>query len=533
MSGMHNNQICIMRNQFKMQTEKQVKARLRNNRILFHGTPGNGKTTYAKKLAQLTNRKLIDFSAASIVEAYPGKGVQKIITLVGEVENIVRATGRGVIIFVDEIEVLASNTETEFRAEHKSTLAQLWTTLDKYELNNDILFVFATNNIKKISRTFLDRFVQENVIEITKPDDTNRREMIVDFVVGMVPVLDEATFDRYVYHLLSAYAQEVENEINGIKSFLQQHYTDLTEISAKNDILISVAAIDAATQEALKSIEKIPEFQSIEQMQKAYIHNFKIVFMRLKAFSKKLTQGDQLKDLDVSHELVKKISFTLELEKTSEQILQSIYKINENLRQVDKAIDVSDTQVKQLCVQEINDIASLIDKIEQNMVQLIALRDALQGKQTCGVINNYIDSLENFITDVKGFLTAKNKFSTQVIPSDLLSSLVDVTNGLSNRRLENFKEQITKIIGTTSQQDREDLLKELKVSVSNALALSKKVSTSEDHDAIRLLAAKFELIRAYQHLECGDCPLPECLDMIKAESLYEQLKEEYKTIFKQ
>lgn len=139
------------------------------NRLILYGPPGNGKSTIAKKIAELTDGEFISAGAPSIVGKYLGQGVSFINGLFEDALKKSAITDKRVIIFIDEIDAIATFNSSELKSAHTEALQALWLNLDKYKDNANIFVVCATNEIEKIHPTFLDRF-GNNLIEIKNPD---------------------------------------------------------------------------------------------------------------------------------------------------------------------------------------------------------------------------------------------------------------------------------------------------------------------------------------------------------------------------
>ena len=159
--------------------------------LILHGKPGNGKTTLANKIAELTKSKLLRLDAPSIVNSYVGQGAHNIANLFDDAQHIASQDNNRVIIFIDEIDAIASNVKTEFRSEHKIALQQLWLEIDKHKNNKNIFIIFATNHVEKLDRTFLDRF-GGNVVEIKNPDTHTRKQILEHYFSNVQVILPEA-----------------------------------------------------------------------------------------------------------------------------------------------------------------------------------------------------------------------------------------------------------------------------------------------------------------------------------------------------
>lgn len=147
------------------------------NRLILYGPPGNGKTTIAHTIAQLSNSEFIEMHAPSIVSKYQGSGSKNIKDMFERAIIKARLSHKRVVVFIDEIDAIACDNESEFRSEHKAALEQLWLELDTYKKDPNIFIIVATNSFNKLHKTFLDRFGC-NIIEIKNPDLAMRKEVL-------------------------------------------------------------------------------------------------------------------------------------------------------------------------------------------------------------------------------------------------------------------------------------------------------------------------------------------------------------------
>lgn len=175
MVGNHSEKIFWIIDQLK---KKQTY--LLSNRLILYGPPGNGKSTLARIIAVEAKWEFMPVSGANIVGSYLGEGAQKVEGFFESAAEKYRNTGRGVVIFIDEIDAIARaniNYEAASRAEHQVATQALWLCLDRYKNHPGIFFICATNHFDKLDRTFLDRF-STNTIEIGYPDATTREEIL-------------------------------------------------------------------------------------------------------------------------------------------------------------------------------------------------------------------------------------------------------------------------------------------------------------------------------------------------------------------
>ena len=195
------------------------------NRLILYGPPGNGKTTLAKQIAQLSECEILSYSGPTIVSSYLGSGPQNISDYFLEAKTILKRTKKPVIIFIDEIDAIASgNFQSEFRAEHKAATQALWISLDECKNIPYIYFICTTNNIETLNKTFLDRF-GSNIIEIPNPTYKIRRN-ILEFYFEK----NNLTIDDNIIH-------EIANNTNNFSArALEDLVNEIYKLS-KNDIV--------------------------------------------------------------------------------------------------------------------------------------------------------------------------------------------------------------------------------------------------------------------------------------------------------
>ena len=202
--------LCWIMEQLKVNKDLPKKV------LLLHGKPGNGKTTLARKFAEYIGGEFISIAGPSIVGSYVGQGAQNVSEVFNAATNrVIESNGKTTIIFVDEIDAIASNLKTEFRAEHKVALQQLWLEIDKHKGDRKIFVIFATNHLDKLDKTFLDRF-GGNVFEIKNPDHQMRRQVIEYYFGKYDLILEEETLEKLAKQTDGLSVRAIEDLINDV-----------------------------------------------------------------------------------------------------------------------------------------------------------------------------------------------------------------------------------------------------------------------------------------------------------------------------
>lgn len=120
--------------------------------ILFEGPPGCGKTTSAKIIANQVNIPLIYMPIEAIMSKYYGESE----TRFAEIFDAANAIGKS-IIFIDEIDALATSREGGIHEATRRILSTLLRKIDGFESDGDVLLICATNRSKDLDPALLSR----------------------------------------------------------------------------------------------------------------------------------------------------------------------------------------------------------------------------------------------------------------------------------------------------------------------------------------------------------------------------------------
>lgn len=135
--------------------------------ILFEGPPGCGKTTSAKIISQQVNIPLIYMPLEAIMSKYYGESESKL------AEIFEAAAGMGsVILFIDEVDSLATSREAGLHEATRRILSTLLRKIDSFESDGDVLVICATNRKKDLDPALISRL--DLSIRFELPDAATR-----------------------------------------------------------------------------------------------------------------------------------------------------------------------------------------------------------------------------------------------------------------------------------------------------------------------------------------------------------------------
>ncbi|MBW3001986.1 CDC48 family AAA ATPase [Candidatus Woesearchaeota archaeon] len=141
--------------------------------VLLHGPPGTGKTLLAKAVANETNSHFILINGPEIMSKYYGQSEENIRKKFEEAEQNAPA-----IIFIDEIDAIATKREETKGEVEKRVVAQLLALMDGLKNRGRVVVIAATNvpNILDPALRRPGRFDRE--LEISVPNEEGRLNIL-------------------------------------------------------------------------------------------------------------------------------------------------------------------------------------------------------------------------------------------------------------------------------------------------------------------------------------------------------------------
>ncbi|KKL82165.1 hypothetical protein LCGC14_1987490, partial [marine sediment metagenome] len=148
--------------------------------VLLQGPPGTGKTLLAKAIANETSANFFSIGGPEIMSKYYGESEARLRAIFQEAES-----RKPSIIFIDELDAIASKRENLVGEVEKRVVAQLLSLMDGLSSRGLVVVIGATNRVNAIDPALrrTGRFDRE--IEIGVPDSDGRREVLHIHTRGM------------------------------------------------------------------------------------------------------------------------------------------------------------------------------------------------------------------------------------------------------------------------------------------------------------------------------------------------------------
>jgi len=131
--------------------------------VLLHGAPGTGKTLLARAVANESDANFVLINAPEVVSKFVGEAEKKIREIFEDAEKKAPS-----IVFIDEIDAIASKREESYGEVEKRIVAQLLATLDGLKSRGKVVVIAATNRPNSIDPALRrpGRFDREIVIGV-------------------------------------------------------------------------------------------------------------------------------------------------------------------------------------------------------------------------------------------------------------------------------------------------------------------------------------------------------------------------------
>ncbi|KXB04567.1 hypothetical protein AKJ49_01955 [candidate division MSBL1 archaeon SCGC-AAA382A03] len=220
--------------------------------VLLHGPPGTGKTLTAKAVANESDAHFQSIAGPEIMSKFYGESEERLRNIFEEAKKNAPS-----IIFIDELDAIASKREETTGDVEKRVVSQLLSLLDGLEARGKVIVIAATNRVDAVDPALRrpGRFDRE--IEIGVPSRDGRKEVLQIHTRGM-PLAEEIDLDEladnthgYVGADLAAVAREAA--MTSLRKVLPE--IDLEKEEIPQELLDKLQVTKEDFQTAMQQVE--------------------------------------------------------------------------------------------------------------------------------------------------------------------------------------------------------------------------------------------------------------------------------------
>ena len=149
--------------------------------VLVMGPPGTGKTLLAKAVAGEANVPFLSISGSDFVEMFVGVGASRVRDLFEQAKKSAKQSGRGAIIFIDEIDAVGRQRFAGIGGGHderEQTLNALLVEMDGFNTQEGVILIAATNRPDVLDPALLRPGRFDRQIVIDRPDIIGREAIL-------------------------------------------------------------------------------------------------------------------------------------------------------------------------------------------------------------------------------------------------------------------------------------------------------------------------------------------------------------------
>ncbi|MFF2532311.1 ATP-dependent metallopeptidase FtsH/Yme1/Tma family protein [Brevibacillus sp. NPDC058079] len=141
--------------------------------VIFYGSPGTGKTLFARAIAGEAGVPFFSVSGSDFVEMYAGLGAKRVRDLFATARKKAPS-----IIFIDEIDAIGGSRDRESHSEQRQTLNAILKEMDGFDSNQGIIVIGATNRLSDLDSAFIRPGRFDKHIAIDLPDQKSRFDIL-------------------------------------------------------------------------------------------------------------------------------------------------------------------------------------------------------------------------------------------------------------------------------------------------------------------------------------------------------------------
>ncbi|XP_073039071.1 uncharacterized protein [Primulina eburnea] len=206
--------------------------------VLFEGPPGTGKTSCARVIANQAGVPLLYVPLEVIMSKYYGESER----LMGKVFSLAKEIPNGAIIFLDEVDSVATARDSETHEATRRLLSVLLRQIDGFEQDKEVVVVAATNRKQDLDPALLSRF--DSMIAFGLPDHQTRQEIASQYAKHLTK--------SDLAELASATAEMSGRDIRDVCQQAERHWASKIIRAQKDEHDGSLPPLEEYIESALK-----------------------------------------------------------------------------------------------------------------------------------------------------------------------------------------------------------------------------------------------------------------------------------------
>jgi len=223
--------------------------------VLLMGAPGTGKTLLAKAVAGEAEVPFYSLSGSDFVEMFVGVGASRVRDLFEQGKKSAKASGKGSIIFIDEIDAVGRQRFAGIGGGHderEQTLNALLVEMDGFDTFEGVILIGATNRPDVLDPALLrpGRFDRQIVVDLP---DLNGREQILRVHCRDITLADDVDFKKIARQTPGFSGADIANLVNEAALLAARHNK---EVVSQEELGISIEKVMAGPERRSRIISK-------------------------------------------------------------------------------------------------------------------------------------------------------------------------------------------------------------------------------------------------------------------------------------
>ncbi|MFC1808807.1 ATP-dependent zinc metalloprotease FtsH [Candidatus Omnitrophota bacterium] len=223
--------------------------------VLLMGPPGSGKTLLAKAVSGEAEVPFYSISGSDFVEMFVGVGASRVRDLFEQGKKSARSSGKGSIIFIDEIDAVGRQRFAGIGGGHderEQTLNALLVEMDGFDAFEGVILIGATNRPDVLDPALLrpGRFDRQIVVDIP---DINGREQILKVHCRDITLADDVDLRKIARQTPGFSGADIANLVNEAALLAARHDK---EVVSQSELGISIEKVMAGPERKSRIISK-------------------------------------------------------------------------------------------------------------------------------------------------------------------------------------------------------------------------------------------------------------------------------------